>query len=102
VRPGSYPGGRNPAHIHFAAWGPGYPAQWSGDLLFADDPLVGADERARSAAAGRFANVCGPSRDEQGRLLCARDHRLKRQGDRFPPEVRHVFREGGEEADDGR
>src|SRR5262245_51909385 len=32
IRPGSYPGTRNPAHVHHQAWGGGWPAQWLGDL----------------------------------------------------------------------
>jgi Dioxygenase len=58
VRPGPYPHRHQPAHIHIALESPVYGRQWTDSLLFADDPLVSADERARSAAAGRFGHVC--------------------------------------------
>jgi protocatechuate 3,4-dioxygenase beta subunit len=40
IRPGSYPGTRNPAHIHFTIEGPGIPRRWTSDVQFADDPVV--------------------------------------------------------------
>jgi protocatechuate 3,4-dioxygenase beta subunit len=43
IRPGSYPGTRNPAHIHFSVEGPGVARQWVDDVQFADDPF--ADQR---------------------------------------------------------
>jgi len=32
ILPGSYPGVRVPAHIHFSLWGAGYPLQWVDEL----------------------------------------------------------------------
>lgn len=40
IRPGSYPGSRNPAHIHVTIEGPGLPRRWSEEIQFADDPLI--------------------------------------------------------------
>jgi protocatechuate 3,4-dioxygenase beta subunit len=76
IRPGAYPEGRWPAHIHFKVSGPGYKERYVSDLVFADDPRVPAAERESSAAAGRFAFVCTPSRGEDGVLRCERNIRL--------------------------
>ena len=43
IRPGSYPGTRNPAHIHLSVEGPSVARQWVDEIQFADDPL--ADKR---------------------------------------------------------
>lgn len=59
VRPAPYPDRSEPAHIHVTLDSPVHGRQWTRSLLFADDPLVGARERAESSAAGRFGNVCG-------------------------------------------
>jgi len=40
IRPGSYPGTRNPAHIHVTIEGPGLPRRWTEEIQFADDPLM--------------------------------------------------------------
>ena len=40
IRPGSYPGTRNPAHVHLHAEGEKLPRRWLPELQFADDPLV--------------------------------------------------------------
>ncbi|MGD8375733.1 MAG: hypothetical protein PVF68_06295 [Acidobacteriota bacterium] len=58
IRPGPYPGRRVPAHVHFTFEDPVRGRQLSPSLRFADDPLVGAEERKRSTAAGRFGSVC--------------------------------------------
>ncbi len=89
IRPGAYPGRSNPAHVHVQLWGAGYEPQYANDLLFADDPLLGAGERERSRAAGRFAHVCAPGRTKPGELLCTHNHRLKPTGDRFEDNTRH-------------
>ena len=57
IRPGSYPRGSNPAHIHFTIEGPKVRRQWVKDLEFADDPFISASARRASAAAGKFASV---------------------------------------------
>ena len=88
IRPGSYPGTRVPAHVHHHAWGGGWPAQWLGELNFADDPFVSDAERARSAAAGRFAWVLTP-RQEAGRLVVELNLRLKPDGTPFEPNILH-------------
>lgn len=84
IRPGQYPGGRVPAHIHFQCWGTEVPAQATEELRFADDPLVEADEKRRSAAQGRFAWVVTTV---NGRVEV--NLRLKKEGSRFEEANRH-------------
>jgi protocatechuate 3,4-dioxygenase beta subunit len=88
IRPGSYPGTRVPAHVHHHAWGGGWPAQWLGELNFADDPFLGDADRQRSAAAGRFAWILAP-RQEGGRLVVDFNLRLKPEGTGFEPRILH-------------
>lgn len=45
IRPGSYPRGRTPAHIHVTIDGPGLPRRWTEEIRFADDPLLLERER---------------------------------------------------------
>lgn len=66
IRPGSYPGRRDPAHIHMQVSGGGYPEQWVDDLEFSDDPNVTAERLAASKAKGRFAPIVTTTRDANG------------------------------------
>ena len=45
LRPGSYPQGRNPAHIHAIIKEPGKTPYWIDDFLFDNDPYLTADVR---------------------------------------------------------
>ena len=77
IRPAPYPRRSIPAHIHFNAWGGGYPWQWLEELQFADDPHMTAALREKSAALGRFANVCAPEHGSDGTLRCTLDLKLQ-------------------------
>ena len=66
VRPGAYPGRRDPAHIHLQVRGGGHPQQWVDDVRFSDDPRVTPAMLADSKAKGRFAPIVTPSRDARG------------------------------------
>jgi protocatechuate 3,4-dioxygenase beta subunit len=55
-RPAPYPGRTTAAHVHLSLEGRGLQRRWTG-LMFEDDPLVPADERAKSAKAGQFGSV---------------------------------------------
>jgi protocatechuate 3,4-dioxygenase, beta subunit len=57
IRPGSYPEGGNPSHIHFTIEGPGALRQWTEEINFAGDPHLKADHVRRSAADGRFGSI---------------------------------------------
>jgi protocatechuate 3,4-dioxygenase beta subunit len=56
IRPGSYPGRRVPAHVHFFMF-VGENRYQAGELRFDDDPLVDEDERRRSRPLGAFGSV---------------------------------------------
>lgn len=71
IRPGRYPDMRIPAHVHTQMWGAGFPFQYSGELHFADDPLITAADRDQAARAGRFGNLCSPAEDARGVLHCS-------------------------------
>lgn len=79
IRPGSYPGGGNPAHIHFEAEGAGYEKQWPDELQFADDPEITARARAESRAKGRFGSIVTTTRDARGVLHATINIRLRKQ-----------------------
>jgi protocatechuate 3,4-dioxygenase beta subunit len=88
IRPGAYPGGGTPEHVHIQFWGPGTPWQYAEDLYFNDDPLVPARERERSARARRFAHVVR-LQPRQGRGEATQNFRLKAAGDRMEESIAH-------------
>ena len=57
IRPGSYPGSRNPQHIHAFVSGPGYPEYWIDEYHFNDDPFVTDDMRQKFAGKGDFSSI---------------------------------------------
>ena len=61
IRPASYPGSRNPQHIHLTMEGPGVPRQWAAELNFSDDPYIGDRQKRASEANGIFGSVREPS-----------------------------------------
>lgn len=92
IRPAPYPNQRNAAHVHVQLWGEATPPQWGTTLEFADDPLLPAEERDKSAALGRFGFVCSPTRDAQGVEHCHHDLRLKTTPDQFEANSQHGWR----------
>ena len=77
IHPGAYPGREIPAHVHFHAWGGGYPLQWTEELLFAGDPKIQASVLEQSRASGRFGHVSTVTRDATGVEHCAINFRLR-------------------------
>ena len=77
IKPGPYPGGGVPAHIHYVASGSGYPEQRR-DLHFEDDPHLSERARERAREAGRFGSVRPVGRDADGVLRVTFDLRLRR------------------------
>lgn len=73
IRPGSYPTGGVPAHIHFELWRDGASRQRR-DLQFADDELISA---RRKANLTRTTTVRPLSKGESGVWLVERDFRLR-------------------------
>ncbi len=75
IKPGAYPDGGPPAHIHYVISGAGYPEQRH-DLHFEGDPRITESHAERSRQQGRFGDVRPLERDEEGVLHCVRDIRL--------------------------
>jgi protocatechuate 3,4-dioxygenase beta subunit len=75
IRPGSYPGTANPAHIHFILRAPGG-SERADELRFEDDPLVSLAERERSRQVGRFGGARPVIEDSAGVQRVERDFRV--------------------------
>jgi protocatechuate 3,4-dioxygenase beta subunit len=56
IRPGSYPSGNNPAHVHFTVF-MADARYHAGELQFDDDPLIRASDRAREGESGAFGSI---------------------------------------------
>ena len=76
IKPGSYPGSRNPAHIHAIVKLAGSEAEWIDDFLFEGDPFLSSKDRKRIENEGRFSPVMSIERDEKGVLRCKRDIKI--------------------------
>lgn len=78
IKPGSYPGSSNPAHIHAYVSGPGYPEYWIDEYHFDDDRFI-SDERKRTAATtGSFSPILKLTRGSDGILRGVRDIKLEK------------------------
>jgi protocatechuate 3,4-dioxygenase beta subunit len=72
VKPGSYPGSRNPAHIHVIISLPGQKARWLDDFLFEGDPYLRSEDLRKAERGGGFANIMKVT-SEEGKVRCARN-----------------------------
>ena len=72
VRPGAYPGGAIPAHIHMHVMPPGGAERSIDDIVFEDDPRVDAVYRSRARDIGGPGIVL-PTADADGVLRATRD-----------------------------
>jgi len=80
IKPGAYPNGRNPAHIHFQASGAGYPSQWPPDLNFAGDRFLSSADVEKQAQLGKFRFICDPQPNGRGKAVqCEYNIRLERK-----------------------
>ena len=73
VRPGSYPGSRQPQHIHAYVSGPGYPEYWIDEYHFADDPFISDDVRKQDGGKGNLSSLLTLTRDADGVWRGTRD-----------------------------
>ncbi len=78
IRPASYPGTRNPQHIHAKVFGAGYAERGIPEYWFDDDPLVTTEMSARYAGLGSFSPVVSAKRRADGVYACVRDIRLEK------------------------
>jgi protocatechuate 3,4-dioxygenase beta subunit len=76
IKPGNYPGSRNPAHIHVIAKLPGRDPDWLDDFLFEGDPFLSQKDRRRLETEGTFSPVMKIARGEGGVLHCKRDIKI--------------------------
>ena len=78
IRPASYPGTRNPQHIHAKVYGAGYAERPIPEYWFDDDPLITDEMRARHAGLGTFSPIVSVKRGGDGVYACVRDIRLEK------------------------
>lgn len=72
ICPAPYPGRAEPAHIHITVKEPGRREYWIDDVVFADDPLVTPQYRARAPGRGG-SGIVAPTRDATGGWAVRRD-----------------------------
>jgi protocatechuate 3,4-dioxygenase beta subunit len=73
IKPGSYPGSRNPAHIHAIIRLPGRSPEWIDDFLFAGDPFLTGRQNDEAASRGSFSNIVKLTRTGDGSSRGTRD-----------------------------
>lgn len=78
IKPGSYPGSSEAAHIHAYISGPGYPEYWIDEFLFDDDRFVKEEIRRKAAGQGSFSPVLKLTRGADGVLRGVRDIKIER------------------------
>lgn len=77
IRPGSYPGRSDPAHIHMTLTPPGRDEFWIDAFEFDDDPRLTPAERARREGRGG-SGIVTPRRDDEGVWHATRNIALPR------------------------
>jgi len=75
VKPGSYPGNRIPAHIHYVVSGSGL-GERRLELRFQGDPFLSADAQSRELAKSTFGSIRPLEQQSDGTLRCVFDIRL--------------------------
>ncbi len=75
IKPGSYPGSRNPAHIHVIVALPGKQPNWIDDFLFEHDPYLSEPDRKRSLK-DNFSHIMKSTKENDGMLRATRNIKL--------------------------
>ncbi len=78
IKPGSYPGSTNPAHIHAYVSGPGYPEYWIDDFVFDDDRFVSDERKQKGSALASLSPVLKLTRGSDGVLRGVRDIKVEK------------------------
>jgi protocatechuate 3,4-dioxygenase beta subunit len=73
IRPGAYPGGSDPQHIHLHVIEPNRCTYYIGDVLFADDSKLSVAKIAAERRARAGSGVVRPTRDQRGNWLARRN-----------------------------
>jgi protocatechuate 3,4-dioxygenase beta subunit len=76
IKPGNYPDGTEPAHIHAVIQLPGEPATWIDNFLFEDDAYLSEREKKMPERDGFFSSVMKMRRGSNGVIHCVRDIRV--------------------------
>ena len=77
IKPAPYPGGSNPAHVHYKITGKNIPEQWF-ELQFADDKLLSKAQIEKEMKKGSFSQIQQTTKDSNGTLKCVMDIIIKR------------------------
>jgi protocatechuate 3,4-dioxygenase beta subunit len=78
IRPGAYPDGENPQHVHMHVIEPGYATYWIDSIVFIDDPLLTEDRRRATDHGRGGSGVVQPARDADDAWHVRRDILLGR------------------------
>lgn len=84
IRPGAYPDGNLPEHVHMHLLEPGRGVYWIDDINFLDDPLVPASLRTPSRSGRAGNGVCQPTQEAAGTWHVRRDIELGRNIPGYP------------------
>ncbi|HJU57000.1 MAG TPA: hypothetical protein VJ715_20610 [Pyrinomonadaceae bacterium] len=77
IKAASYPGTRNPAHIHGTLSGPGYSERWIEEYWFEGDPFVTAEMRSKLKGQGNYSPILSLRRGDDGVWRGTRDFKLE-------------------------
>jgi len=73
IKPGSYPGGRTPAHIHITVKVAGNKSEWLDSFLFEGDPFLSKEDQERPDQEGSFSCVLRLHKISDGTWEARRD-----------------------------
>ncbi|QQS35831.1 MAG: hypothetical protein IPM56_16555 [Ignavibacteriales bacterium] len=77
IKPAPYPGGTNPAHVHYRLRGKNIPEQWF-ELQFADDPHLKKEQIEKEMKKKNFSQIQKLTKDSDGSLKCEMDIMIER------------------------
>ncbi len=77
IKPGSYPEGGNPAHVHYKITGKGYSEQWF-ELRFNGDQHLSESDYKKEEGKGNFSQIQKLEKGKDGVLRCRMDIRLEK------------------------
>lgn len=78
IKPGPYPSGGPPAHIHYVVSAPGYRERVF-EIVFQGDPRINDQIRAMAEREESAYSIRTLERDGQGVLRCVQDIKLRRE-----------------------
>ena len=73
IRPGAYPGRKEPQHVHMHVIEPGKCTYYIDSIVFADDPLLTAEKLEQRGPHRGGDGLCDPVKDEDGVWHVRRD-----------------------------